>query len=189
MGGRASRRVGWSELRLGLWTALVFWLVGGALSPDGRERKDFLRLAAQLARRYDMLIDDAPPNLPSALPLTLAAMWDLLRASITASQNMLDAILLSDRANWTNWLFLYLAVCLTVRMTPFEGNRRGAVVAILLSGLVIGLLASFIPPVERAVLSSWEVLSFAVGMLVFLLLVSLLVSGVVGLVRILARNE
>jgi hypothetical protein len=102
---------------------------------------------------------------------------------------MLDAILLSDRANWANWLFLYLAVCLTVRMTPFEGNRRGAVVAILLSGLVIGLLASFIPPVERAVVSSWEVLSFAVGMLVFLLLVSLLVSGVVGLVRILARNE
>jgi hypothetical protein len=74
-------------------------------------------------------------------------------------------------------------------MTPFEGNRRGAIVAILLAGLVIGLLGSFVPPLERAVTSSWEILNFAVGVLLFLLLVSLLISGVVGLVRILARNE
>ena len=102
---------------------------------------------------------------------------------------MLDAILASNLTNWANVLFLYLAVCLTVRMTPFEGNRRGAIGAILLSGLVIAILASVASPVESAVLSSWTILTFAVAMLLFLLIVSLMITGVVGLVRILARNE
>jgi hypothetical protein len=58
-----------------------------------------------------------------------------------------------------------------------------------LSGLVIGLVGSFVSAAEGAVRSSWPVLSFAVGMLLFLLLLSLSISGVVGLIRILARNE
>lgn len=136
-----------------------------------------------------VLVDGVSPHLPEALPLTLAGLWELLRTSVTASENMLNAILSSDRLSWANWLFLYLAVCLTVRMTPFEGNRRGAIGAIVLSGLVIALLATVVSGVDGAVRSSWPILSFAMGMLLFLLLVSLLVSGVVGLIRIVARNE
>lgn len=147
-----------------------------------------LYLAAGTLGR-NMLVQEASPDLPQSLPLTLAGLWELLRSSITVTENMLNAILASDLLNWANVLFLYLAVCLTVRMTPFEGNRRGAVGAILLSGLVIGLLASFVSAVGGAVQSSWPILNFAVGMLLFLLLVSLLISGVVGLLRILARNE
>lgn len=53
-------------------------------------------------------------------------VWGLLRGSITLVENMVNAILNSDVMNWRTLLFLYLAVCLTVRMAPFEGNRRGA---------------------------------------------------------------
>lgn len=127
--------------------------------------------------------------LPLMLPTTLTDVWDLLHASITACEEMLNAIVHSNLSDWTTVLFLYLAVCLTVRMTPFEGARRGAIAAILLSGLIVALLGSLTPSIEAAVLSSWPVLNFAVGMLLFLLLVSLLISGVVGLVRILARDE
>jgi len=136
-----------------------------------------------------MLVEEASPRLPQALPLTLAGVWELLRTSITVSENMLNAIRSSDLLNWSNGLFLYLAVCLTVRMTPFEGNRRGAVGAIVLAGLVIGLLGAAVSSVEEAVRQSWPILSFAVGMLLFLLLISLLISGLVGLVRLFARSE
>jgi hypothetical protein len=138
---------------------------------------------------HSMLVRDAAPDLPQSLPRTLGGFWELLRTGITVTEDMLNAILDSNLTNWANVLFLYLAVCLTVRMTPFEGNRRGAVGAILLSGLVIAILASVAAPVENAVLSSWSILTFAVAMLLFLLIVSLLISGVVGLIRILARNE
>jgi hypothetical protein len=147
-----------------------------------------LYLAASTFGR-GMLVQEATPNLPRTLPVTLAGFWELLRTGITVTEDMLDAILAGNAANWAHIVFLYLAVCLTVRMTPFEGNRRGAIGAILLSGLVIALLASFASGVENAVLSSWPILTFAVAMLLFLLIVSLLISGVVGLVRILARNE
>jgi hypothetical protein len=123
------------------------------------------------------------------LPLSLDAFWDMLRNSVTATQNMLNAILSSNLSDWRTLLFLYLAVCLTVRMTPFEGNRRGAIGAILLSGVVIAVLGAISPRVEQFLDSSWPLLSFAVGMLLFLLIVSLIVTGVVGLVRILAGNE
>ena len=147
-----------------------------------------LYLAASTFGR-SVLIREAAPHLPQSLPLTLASFWELLRTGITVTEDLLAAILGSKLASWANILFLYLAVCLTVRMTPFEGNRRGAIGAIVLSGLVVAFLGSFASPVESAVLRSWPILTFAVAMLLFLLIVSLLISGVVGLIRILARNE
>lgn len=132
---------------------------------------------------------DVMHAVPMTLPTTLTGCWDLIHASLSASEDLLYAILRSNLRDWRNLLFLYLAVCLTVRMTPFEGARRGAIAAILLFGVIVGVLASFVTPVEEAVHSSWPIVNFAVGMLLFLLLVSLLVSGVVGLVRILARDE
>ena len=75
-------------------------------------------------------------------------------------------------------------------MAPFEGNRRGALGAILLAAVLISIISSLIPPARAFVAeSSWPILSFAVGMLLFLLLFSLLVRGVVGLIRVLAKNE
>lgn len=135
------------------------------------------------------LSGESAVRLPQALPASLPGVWSLLRGSITNTENILDAILNSDLPHWPTLLFLYLAVCLTVRMTPFEGHRRGAMVAILLAGLVIGVLASLIPSVDGFIRSAWPILSFAVGMLLFLLLASLATTGAVGLFRILAKNE
>jgi hypothetical protein len=135
------------------------------------------------------LSSEGDVRLPQALPATIPAAWQLLRVSINNSENMLGAILQTDLTHWPTLLFLYLAMCLTVRMTPFEGNRRGAIGAILLAGVTIGVLAALMPGVDGFVRGAWPVLSFATGMLLFLLLVSLAVSGAVGLVRILARNE
>jgi hypothetical protein len=76
-----------------------------------------------------------------------------------------------------------------VRMAPFPDNRRGAIGAIFLAAVVIAVIASLMPAARTAVLSSWPVLSFAAAMLLFLLLVSLLVCGLVGFVRILAKGK
>lgn len=135
------------------------------------------------------MMQQAAVQVPQVLPTTLPAMWELLRTLVTVSETMLNSIIRADLANWSTVLFLYLAVCLTVRMTPMEGNRRGALAAIFFAGLIIALLASFSPRVQSFLQSSWPILSFAVGMLLFLLMVSLVVRGVVGLVRVLARNE
>jgi hypothetical protein len=129
-------------------------------------------------------------HVPAALPTTLAGVWELLHATISLLEHMLSAVLATDLLNWPTILFLYLAVCLTVRMAPFKGNRRGAIGAIFLTAVGVSVVAALVPAVHDFVaVSSWPVLSFAVGMLLFLLLLSLLVKGLVGFVRILVRNE
>lgn len=134
---------------------------------------------------------DAPAvvAIPQALPTSIGGFWELLRSGITAAESMLQTIMQADVTRWQTLLFLYLAVCLTVRMTPFEGNRRGAVGAIVLSGLIIGIAALISSgKVESFALSSWPLLSFAVGMLLLLLVLTAIIAGFVGLVRILAKN-
>jgi hypothetical protein len=128
-------------------------------------------------------------GVPQALPLSLSGVWDLLRDSITLVEALVDQIIASGLFDWATLLFLYLAICLTVRMAPFEGNRRGAIGAIFLAGIVIAVVDALPLGAGSIVLTGWPVLSFAVAMLLFLLLFSLLVTGIVGLVRILVRRE
>lgn len=134
------------------------------------------------------LVQNPTTQAPQELPTTIAGVWELLRTGINVSEGMLCAILQSDLTHWPTALFLYLAVCLTVRMTPMEGNRRGAVGAITLAGLLAALLAAVTPRMQEFLLSAWPILSFAVGMLLFLLLASLVIRGIVGLFAIIARS-
>jgi hypothetical protein len=148
-----------------------------------------LHLSAQYLG--DAVINRASDTLlPKALPLTLAGFFDLLHTSVDLVEGMLDAIIRSDLPNVWTAIFLYLAVCLTVRMAPFEGHQRGAIGAIVLAAVVISVVASLVPNVRLFIeYASWPILSFAVAMLLFLLLVSLLIRGLVDLIRILARNQ
>jgi hypothetical protein len=54
--------------------------------------------------------------------------------------------------------------------------------------VVIGVLSSLSPAVREGVVSSWAVLSFAVAVLLLLLLASLVARGIVGLVQVLAKK-
>lgn len=113
---------------------------------------------------HGVLVQQSALELPQRLPLNLGEFWALLHTCIDVMDSLLSAITNSS-LTWPNAIFLYLAVCLTVRMTPFEGNRRGAIGAILLSGLIIGIVASLAAPVENAILTSWPILGFAVSTL------------------------
>ncbi len=124
----------------------------------------------------------------TALPTTLSAFWQLLRDAVTLVEHIVNATRASDLGNWHTWVFLYLAVCLTVRMAPLPGNLRGAIGAIVVLGLLAALLGMAAQAVTDAVQRSWTVLTFSVAALCFLLLASLVVRGAVGLIRTLASK-
>ncbi len=132
---------------------------------------------------------NAALSVPQTLPTSLGGIWALLRASITLIEDLLNAIIRSDLPNWPTALFLYLAICLTVRMAPFEGHRRGAVGAIFLAAILIAIIGSWVPAARAFIESSWPILSFAVGMLLFLLLLSLLITGIVRFIQIMVTDE
>jgi len=120
---------------------------------------------------------------PLALPTSLAAFFNLLRESLSLVEKLVNVIWASDLTDWQTLLFLYLVICLTVRMAPLTGNLRGTLGAIFLAGVLAYLIDKFMQSPTGPLLSVWSLIVFCVAVLLFLLIISLLVTGVVHLVK------
>jgi hypothetical protein len=118
------------------------------------------------------------------LPTSVGGFWQLLRDQITLVESTVTAIASSDFRNWKTVVFLYLLICLAVRMAPFSGNLRGALGAIVLLGIGGGVTSSLFDIADPRVQSGWAVLNLTVAVLLVLLFVSLLIRGVTGLVSV-----
>ena len=127
--------------------------------------------------------------LAEALPTTLAGFWQLLRDQITLVESAVAAAGGADWSRWEVWVFVYLVICLTVRMAPFPGTLRGSLGATIVLGLVAALIVSLADRAGSGLAAGWAVLSLSVATLLLLLLVSLVVRGAVGLAKVLAGNR
>ena len=122
------------------------------------------------------------------LPTSFNGFWDLLRGQITLVESIVTAIGAADLKCWETWLFLYLLICLSVRIAPFPGNLRGSLGAIVVLGVLGALLSSMTNVADARVQNAWAVLNLTTATLLLLLLLSLLARGAVGLTRVL-REE
>lgn len=117
------------------------------------------------------------------LPTSWPVFFDCLRHLVTQVEQLVSVVLHSDLTDWRNLLFLYLAICLTVRMAPLTGDLRGSLGAIFVCGIVVFLLSRIAPSAADTVASAWPLISFSVAVLLFLLMLSLLLTGVVTLAK------
>ena len=118
------------------------------------------------------------------LPTTLAAFFDTLRGAISLVQQLMDAVWAGNYRDWRTWLFLYLVMCLTVRMAPFTGNLRGSLGAILLTGLMAFLIGLMTRSTEAILGCMWPLVIFSVAVLLLLLMLSLFAKGAVLLGKV-----
>lgn len=140
----------------------------------------------------DILARMSQEAAPRELPTSLAAVWPLLRQSVTLVERLVGATLSSPLGDWRTWVFVYLVICLTVRMAPLPGTLRGAIGAIFVLGLLtalLGMISSGSESRPSLVDRSWPLITFSVATLLFLLLASLAIRGGVGLVKILLGQE
>ncbi|UCG33213.1 MAG: hypothetical protein JSU68_01000 [Phycisphaerales bacterium] len=140
-------------------------------------------VASWLGRETVLALGQNP--VAEQLPVSLAAVFQLLRDGLSQAENLGRVVIQSDFGAWQTWMFVYLAICFTVRMAPLEGNLRGAIGATVLLGLLAALVGGLSPAGLEAVVSGWPILSFSVTALLLLLLISLAMRGLVGLVRLL----
>ncbi len=126
--------------------------------------------------------------LATSLPLGLAGFWQLLRDLITLAEQGIDAVRAADVFQLRTAVFIYLVICLAVRMAPFPGNLRGSLGAIILVGLAAALLGLLTTASVDIIHRGWPVLSFAVAVLLVLLMLSLMIRGLVELIRVLAKQ-
>lgn len=118
------------------------------------------------------------------LPTTLAGFWQFLRDQITLTESFVSAMTQAEWGSWQTWLFAYLVICLTVRIAPFPGNLRGALSAVIVLGVVVSAVSFLLDVPDPYIHNTWAVLNLTVAVLLFLLFLSLVVRGGVGLVKL-----
>jgi len=122
------------------------------------------------------------------LPTSVDGFWQMLRDQITLMESTASAIAGANFRDWKTIAFLYLLVCLVVRMAPFPGNLRGALGAILILGIGGGVVSSVFDLADPRVQTGWSVLNLTVAMLLLLLLASLILRGFTGLISVVRNN-
>ncbi len=120
---------------------------------------------------------------PFVLPTSVASFFAAVRGVLGLVERFVNVVRASDLSHWQTLLFLYLVVCLTVRMAPLTGNLRGSLGAILLFGILAFLLGQFTKTDSGTLQTAWPLIVFSIAVLGFLLIASLLLAGAVGLVR------
>ena len=123
------------------------------------------------------------------LPTTMSGIWQLLRDQVSLVESLFNALCAANLADWKTGLFVYLVVCLAVRIAPFPGTLRGSLVAILVLGVVAAAVTSLFDVADPRVRTGWSVLNFTTATLLLLLLISLVIRGGVGLARILRGTD
>lgn len=120
---------------------------------------------------------------PMWLPTSLPGFFQTVRGSLALVEHLIKVVSASDLHNWQTVLFLYLVICLSVRMAPLTGNLRGSLGAIALFGVIAFLVGQIAKPQAGVFTSAWPLVVFCVAVLLLLLIFSLLVRGAVGLIR------
>ena len=129
------------------------------------------------------------PNMVSPrLPSTLSEVWQFIRDQVTLTERLVEAARAADFRDWKTGAFSYLLICLVVRIAPFPGNLRGALGAIITLGVASAAVASLFDAADPRIQSAWDVLNLTVASLLFLLLASLVLRGLIGLVKLIHQN-
>ncbi len=129
--------------------------------------------------------DRLPTNVVGPnLPTTLAGVFDLLRGQLNLVESLVAALRAADFGNWKTAFFVYLLLCLTIRMAPFKGTMRGALVAVILLGAGAAAVTTLFDVADPRIQSAWSILNLTVAALLLLLYATLLVRGFVGLVQV-----
>lgn len=146
--------------------------------------KDFL------AKEVWLLGPVAPAStLPKALPTTWNGFWADLNGQIDLLRRMSETWAGADWLDWRVPLFIYLALCLSIRLAPVTRPVRPTLGAALAVSAVIALAAMVSSTFAGLIDDVWPLLTYVWTSLLLLLVLSLLIRGAVGLVRILSGKQ
>lgn len=126
------------------------------------------------------------PELPSQLPQSWNGFWDLLRYQITLLEATTETL---RRLTWSNWrvsTFVYLTVCLAVRLAPARRPIRPTLAATVVIATLAAIVAAVSSRFAYVLSDIWPLVTYVWAMLLFLLAATLVLTAIVTLVRLIA---
>ncbi|MCD4699159.1 MAG: hypothetical protein K8R91_01110 [Phycisphaerae bacterium] len=123
------------------------------------------------------------------LPTTAGAFWDQFGWQVDLLHRMATTY---TELKWTNWrvpLFVYLAMCMTIRLAPVRRPLRPTLAAVVVLAGIIALVGIIWGRSGGLMDDLWPLVMYVWASLLFMLWVSLMVRGGVGLARALAGKD
>lgn len=123
-------------------------------------------------------------SLPKELPVQWDSFWDFLIYQIDLLRRFCEMISRQDFLHGRVPVFLYLSGIFSVRLGPVRHDWRATlVVGVILVGLTSATAAT-VPAVDNFVASKlWFALTYVWGLLLFLLALTLILTGIAALVH------
>ncbi|MDY7009882.1 MAG: hypothetical protein SVV80_03930 [Planctomycetota bacterium] len=122
-------------------------------------------------------------------PTSTGAFWDQFGWQVNLLHRMVTTC---TELKWTNWrvpLFVYLAMCLTIRLAPVRRPLRPTLAAVVVMAGIIALIGIVWGRSGGLMDKLWPLVMYVWASLLFMLWVSLIVRGGVGLARALAGKD
>ena len=125
--------------------------------------------------------------LPREIPTSADAFWLQAHTHVDLMRSMGRTWV---HVKWLDWrvpLFVYLALCLSIRLAPIRRSLRATLAAIAATAAIIALLGLW-NRFDKLMLDLWPLVTYVWASLVLLLAVSLVVRGTVSLIRGLIKD-
>lgn len=123
--------------------------------------------------------------LPTAPPSSWSALWQQLHVQVDLLRRICETLAVVDWGNWRIPLFVYLSLCLAVRLAPVGRDLRAALAAVVLVALLIALAGAVSAGFRGLLERLWPLMSYVWSLLVLMLVVSLITRGLVALLAVL----
>ena len=125
-------------------------------------------------------------ELAKTVPISMPEFWEQVERQTWLLRRMTETW---PDLNWLDWrvpVFVYLTICFSVRLAPGRRDLRFALLAVLVLAAVIALIGAISTRFGDLMQTIWPLVTYIWTILLFLLLASLLLRGLVALVRALA---
>jgi hypothetical protein len=127
--------------------------------------------------------------LEQSLPTGWAGMWDQLDKQLDMLRRMCETWGEVDWLDWRVPLFVYLAACLSVRLTPVGRDLRFTLSAAVIVVALIAGIGALSTRFTDLVQDVWPLLTYVYATLLFLLAITLTLQGIVLLIRALTGKH
>jgi hypothetical protein len=124
-----------------------------------------------------------------ALPQTLPTSWDGFWTFLSAQPAMMRRLCETfGDLTWSQWqtpVFVYLSICLTVRLAPARRNLRATLVAVVVLCGLLGILGAIWQDFAGSINDVWPLLAYLYALALTLLALMLVLWAAVSLIRVL----
>ena len=123
------------------------------------------------------------PGLPMELPASWSAFWTHASRLLDLQRATCETFAALEWGQWQVALFVYLSICLAIRLAPARSTGRGTLGAIVLLAALCALIGALSTGFRNVLVKSWPLLTYVWAGLLTALLATLLLHGGVSVVR------